>query len=109
MPCDRQCLRQSDRLASRFARMLHIVSQNRIDPGLIAWSGSPKEFDDIFVQPDAQRFFGRWDVEFGIRPIDIERHSVRVAGNRRGNVFIAKPVKSLPVGLSLARLVLSSA
>ena len=85
--------------------MPHIVPQNRIDPGLIAWSGSPKEFDDIFVQSDTQRFFDRRNVEFGTRPINVERHSVRVAGNRRGNIFIAKPI-DLPIGLSLARLVL---
>lgn len=82
------------------------MPQNRIDPGLVAWTGFPKILHDIFVQPDADGLLGRWNVEFGIRPIDIQRHGIGVAGNGRRNILIGEPIKSLPVSLSLAGLVL---
>src|ERR1700736_913019 len=85
----------------RLGLLLHVGSQHRIHPALIALALALEIIEHIFIDTNGDRlFFRRYD-QNGVGPVEIDRHRVGIVGDSLGNVLVRQGVDARPVSLAL--------
>jgi hypothetical protein len=92
-------------LRPRLALLLHVGTQHRIDPTLIASACLLELVENVFIDADRNRLLFRWDDQDGLGPVDILKPlPIRIIGNGGFNFLIGEGSETRPVRFALAAL-----
>ena len=87
----------------RLGLLLHVGTQHRVDAALIAVALALEIVEHVFIDTNGDRLLPRRYNENRIRPVEIDRHGVRVVGDGLGDVFVCQRIDARPVSLALPR------